>query len=169
MHGQRVGPRERQPGVQRAQVLVHTDLGARHEARHNGESPRKDKARTPDNEADKARRRDLGFLLYDPTQAGEVDNEDSDAETGIGDVDDEVDVYPNPATATSYVEFNVRQQGPVRVELINASGQVVKLLHQDQHAAGPLKLPVDLGPESGKFNTVRITDAKGARTQSIIR
>ncbi len=116
-----------------------------------------------DKQADRKQHGAMRFLLMVPGE-GEADALDFDGE---GD-EANLQVYPNPAGRATTVAFDVRSEGPVRVELVDVSGRVVQVLLDERRAAGPIELAVDLPADVGS-TLLRITDAKGVRTQVVAK
>jgi len=101
------------------------------------------------------------FLLMDPTQM-EVENfEELNTE--------KLSVFPNPTTDQTTLQYEVRSAGPVRVELIDASGKVIQTLVEGDREAGMQELPVKLPASMGKTGMIRVTDVNGTRTTQVTR
>jgi len=101
------------------------------------------------------------FLLMDPTSMEtegfeEISNENLSA-------------YPNPATNQTTLKFDVRASGPVRVELIDVSGKVLKTVLNADREAQVYELPVALPASMGNTGLLRVTDALGMRTVRVTR
>jgi len=73
--------------------------------------------------------------------------------------DSNLHVFPNPANTETTVKFDVRKSGPVRVELIDASGKVITTLLNTTREADSYELPVQLPNSMGKTGLIRVTDA----------
>jgi len=101
------------------------------------------------------------FLLMDPTQMEDGSFEELEA--------DKLSVFPNPATDQTTLKFDVRSSGPVRVELIDASGKVIKTLLKDERESGPQEFSVQLPASMGKSGLLRVTDMQGVRTIQVTR
>ncbi|MFK8056848.1 MAG: T9SS type A sorting domain-containing protein [Saprospiraceae bacterium] len=101
------------------------------------------------------------FLLMDPTQMETTGFEELRSE--------KLSVYPNPATNQTTIKFEVRSSGPVRVELIDASGKVLKTVLEGEREANTYELPVTLPASMGKTGMIRVTDAQGVRTAQVSR
>lgn len=54
-----------------------------------------------------------------------------------------VEVYPNPSEGYQYFEVNVKQEGPVRIELLDDNGKLVKLVTDAVHVEGVFKYAID--------------------------
>lgn len=101
------------------------------------------------------------FLLMDPSKMDDGAFEELDAE--------KLSVFPNPATEQTTLQFEVRSAGPVRVELIDASGKVIQTLLKGEQQAGNQELPVKLPASMGKTGLLRVTDSQGVRTIQVNR
>ena len=155
----------------RAKHLSAEDL-ARYKVRgkKRSEMRGKHKGQSEGNHATKARngeafgRADRGafmFLLMDPK---------SMSADGFDEVNDSnLHVFPNPANTETTVKFDVRKSGPVRVELIDASGKVITTLLNTTREADSYELPVQLPNSMGKTGLIRVTDAIGVRTTQVTR
>ena len=101
------------------------------------------------------------FLLMDPAQMGDESFEELATE--------QLSVFPNPAADQTTLKFEVRRAGPVRVELIDASGKVLKTVLEGDREAKTYEIPVMLPASMGKTGLLRVTDAEGVRTTQVTK
>ncbi len=110
-----------------------------------------------------AQRGAIRFLLMKP---GETEEDSIEREDSFG--ESRMNVYPNPAATSTNVDFDVRANGPVRVELIDLSGRVLQVLLNERRAVGQVRLSVELPAGAGSA-LLRIVDAQGVRTQVVAK
>ncbi len=136
--------------------------GARHGDERNAES------KAGDGHQHREERGAMRFLLMTPGEptANVAGLDDTDLGESFG--ESRINVYPNPATSATTVDFDVRADGPVRVELIDASGRVLRVLLDERRETGSARLSVDLPANAGS-TLLRITDVKGVRTQVVAK
>lgn len=71
--------------------------------------------------------------------------------------------YPNPFTNETTLEFSVKTAGRATVRLVNSLGQEVKLLLDEELAAGNYRLPIDAGSAASGSYAVVVTTAQGTQ------
>ncbi len=98
--------------------------------------------------------------------ADDLEEDEQEDFTPISD-NSKVEVFPNPAGNRTNVQFEIRQSGPVKVELIDAAGKVQQVLLNERREAGNIKLEIDLSQNGNPTSILRITDALGVRTQMV--
>jgi hypothetical protein len=83
-------------------------------------------------------------------------------------------VHPNPATTGAHVEFSLRTQGNVVIDVFDAGGRHVRAMFNGQMVAGERTLSWDLKDKSGKrvgagtyFVRVRV-DGRKALTGAMV-
>ena len=128
---------------------------------HRHAGPRRDSLRDEGAGRPGRDRGALMFLLLDP-----ADPEATDFD-GLGDTAPQA--FPNPADAETTVTFAVRAPGSVTVELIDASGRLIRTVDRGPREVGEVTLPVDLPGDVGPTALVRVTDAQGPRTIVVTR
>ena len=101
------------------------------------------------------------FLLMEPTAPAT-----GPAERGLGGSG----VYPNPASATSRLEYAVKTAGPVTINLFDGQGTKLRtLLTETQVERGTHTQPLDLqGLPAGTY-FYRITTKTGSETKRFVR
>ncbi len=82
-------------------------------------------------------------------------------------------VMPNPAPGRCTVSFDVASAGPVRVEVLDVGGRVIRSLANGSMAAGPHSLAWDGRDETGRalgsgVYLARILSGNGAATEKVI-
>jgi DNA-binding MarR family transcriptional regulator len=80
-----------------------------------------------------------------------------------------INVYPNPAGATQFIEFEMVNQGIVKVEIVDQGGNVMKSVFKGELPKGMNKLEVNVGELRGNMYYYRITDAAGVTSKPFIR
>ncbi len=80
-----------------------------------------------------------------------------------------VAVFPNPASTSQQLSFEVAYAGAVSVDLINMQGQVVKSLFDGTLDAGVHQLDVDLTEQTANQFIYRITDQNGVTAKTASR
>jgi len=80
-----------------------------------------------------------------------------------------ISVYPNPATSTATVGFNVALPGEVTFEVYNITGQLVKSFTSSFAVSGNNEYALDLsGIENGMYNLI-IRSGDAIATKSIVK
>ncbi len=80
----------------------------------------------------------------------------------------EVVIYPNPATKNSNIRFEVTIAGPVKIELLNRDGQLIKVVLDENKQPGMHSVSVDLHGLSDSFYFYRIIDNAGSETHRFL-
>ncbi len=83
--------------------------------------------------------------------------------------DRKVNVFPNPAGSTQFIEFEVLNPGLVNVEIVDQLGNIVKSVYKGELPKGMNKLEVNVGELKGNMYYYRITDTKGITSKPFIR
>ena len=92
--------------------------------------------------------------------------------TGVADVQvEELSVYPNPAEDYLNLSFNLPESGMVRVDLLNTSGQTVKILFHQFKDAGHFGTQVQLDDNTIAAGTyiLYIQTKRGYSTRKIVK
>ncbi len=98
------------------------------------------------------------FLLLDPTTP-------ATASAGPG-----ATVYPNPATATSQLTYDVLKAGPVTVELLDGRGTTLRTVAPETHQQkGPHTLRTDLGGLPAGTYYFKISTRTGTETRRFVK
>ncbi|HEX8326786.1 MAG TPA: T9SS type A sorting domain-containing protein [Hymenobacter sp.] len=78
--------------------------------------------------------------------------------------------YPNPATATSNLEYEVKKAGPVTVDLLDKNGNKLRtLVAESQQEKGPHKQQIDLHDLPAGTYFYKITTNSGSETKRFIK
>jgi photosystem II stability/assembly factor-like uncharacterized protein len=77
-------------------------------------------------------------------------------------------VYPNPITSSATLAFSIPASSVVRVELLNALGETVKLLANENLVAGGYTVPVDASELANGVYHVRLITSAGVKMQNIV-
>ena len=80
----------------------------------------------------------------------------------------ETQVYPNPAKDVSTIQYEVREAGPVRIEVLNKDGQLIKKVLDETQNKGKYTLTIDLAGMRNSFYYYVITDAEGSSTHRFL-
>lgn len=79
-------------------------------------------------------------------------------------------VYPNPVTATSQLEYEVKKAGPVSVELLDARGNTLRTVAREaSQEKGAHTLPVSLSDLPNGTYYFKITTRSGAETRRFVK
>lgn len=81
---------------------------------------------------------------------------------------DDVQVFPNPATAQASLYFNLAETGKVNIALYDITGREIKTLVNEQKQKGAHQLQVDLGGLRSGVYFYRLNSATGIKTCKII-
>ncbi len=100
------------------------------------------------------------FLLMDP--AG-----DNAANLQIQPMN-EIRSYPNPANNLNTLQYSIKQEGHIRIELRDRQGKVLKVLLDDQQEKGDYSLDVDISQLKNGVYYYTIIDAQGQRTEKLV-
>ncbi|MCS7176698.1 MAG: DUF1501 domain-containing protein [Candidatus Kapabacteria bacterium] len=82
-----------------------------------------------------------------------------------------LEAYPNPASQTATISFNLPEAAPVEVALLDIHGRVVRPLLQTELAAGYHRLPVNLGglPSGLYLYRLRVGQRSVLRALHVVR
>ena len=97
------------------------------------------------------------FLLMEPEEVASALLEDG-----------ELVIYPNPTTTLNTITFEVKQAGPVQVQLINQQGEVIKSVVNEFKEAGSYTEMVDLTSVTEGIYIYRIKTAEGIQTKKVV-
>ena len=101
------------------------------------------------------------FLLMDPNAPAE-----GPAERGPGTTRS----YPNPTTATSHLDYEVKKTGPVTVDLLDANGRQLRtLLPETTQEKGPHTQQLDLHDLPAGTYFYKITTKRGSETKRLVK
>lgn len=83
-------------------------------------------------------RHDVHFLMMDPS---------SDSAFGEQSAvqDENLKLYPNPATSQLTIDFEVMKEGPVTIELLDKTGNVMQTIDKSERATGTASVNFDVG------------------------
>ena len=101
------------------------------------------------------------FLLMDVNQLAD---EELELDEGTG-----LKVFPNPAGASATLSYEVKKTGPVLVELLNTNGVVIETVLDKPQEAGTYELLLDLPSDLKGKAVVRVKDASGVRSATLLR
>lgn len=99
----------------------------------------------------------IDFLLMDPNLRLTENNNKSTSPKSTHNAR----VFPNPATHTQTLEFEVAKNGNVLVEIIDKKGKVIKEIHNSTMNIGIQSIDVDITQLKGYVFYYRITDGTG--------
>ena len=97
------------------------------------------------------------FLLLDP-------NGEDISEEVNPDAPNELQVYPNPSSSTNTINFKVREEGKIRLELRRENGSVIKVLMDEYKEEGSYNRELDLSDLHDGIYYLTIVDDKGRIT-----
>lgn len=101
------------------------------------------------------------FLFMDPNAPA-----DAPAERGIGGSS----FYPNPAAATTQLEYDVKKAGPVRVELLDKDGNKLRtLLPEASQEKGTHSQALNLSDLPAGTYLYKITTKSGTQTKRFVK
>ena len=101
------------------------------------------------------------FILMDPFKEDRK-FETNDAEAPAGNYNlHKARIYPNPALSSQTLEFFTEKSGPVSIDVIDKSGQVLKRVFDQNLEAGAHKVEIDLRGLQGYVFYYRISDPQG--------
>ena len=80
----------------------------------------------------------------------------------------ETQVYPNPAKNVSTIEYEVRKTGPVKIEVLNKDGQLIRKVLDETQDKGKHSLTIDLTGMRSSFYYYVITDVEGSSTHRFL-
>ena len=101
------------------------------------------------------------FLLLDPNATA-----NAPGKRGIG----STSLYPNPAAATTQLEYEVKKAGPVSVDLLDRDGNKLRtLLPETQQEQGSQRQQLDLSDLPAGTYFYKITTKSGAQTKRFVK
>ncbi|WP_169515070.1 T9SS type A sorting domain-containing protein [Hymenobacter norwichensis] len=104
--------------------------------------------------------RPTAFLLLDPSATTTA------PEPGVSGTS----LYPNPAVATSQLEYTVTKAGPVTVELLDGRGNTLRTITQEpKQEKGPHVLPVNLSDLAAGTYYYKITTRTSSETKRFVK
>ncbi|MBF9236648.1 T9SS type A sorting domain-containing protein [Hymenobacter sp. BT683] len=105
--------------------------------------------------------RPTDFLLMDVSAA---------AATEAGRAGVNFSFYPNPVTTTSQLDFNVKQSGPVTVDLLDGKGNTLRTLVAEPNAEqGPHSQQLNLRDLAAGTYFYKITTKSGSETKRFVK
>ena len=103
------------------------------------------------------------FLLLDPSAPAEAS---APTEPGVG----STSFYPNPAAATTQLEYEVKKAGPVSVDLLDKDGNKLRpLLPETQQEKGQYSQQLNLSDLPAGTYFYRISTRSGAQTKRFVK
>ena len=101
------------------------------------------------------------FLLLDPNAPA-----DASGERGVGNSS----FYPNPAAATTQLEYEVKKAGPVSVDLLDKDGNKLRtLLAETQQEKGSQHQSLDLSDLPAGTYFCKIVTRSGTQTKRFVK
>lgn len=97
-----------------------------------------------------------GFLLWDPNAPMPAFDEEE--------VTEGVEVYPNPSKAQNKIDFSVTKEGPVKIELLDKQGNILKTVLNESKSKGDYSIDVNLSNLPNAIYYYRITTVSGTKT-----
>jgi len=77
-------------------------------------------------------------------------------------------VYPNPISVSGTLAFSIPSSSLVRVELLNALGETVKLLANENLATGSYSVPIGASDLANGVYHVRLVTSSGVKMQNVV-
>lgn len=112
----------------------------------------------------------LGYYRFDQTEAFDLPAAYSGAGIASADADLTLNAMPNPFTATTKIDFVLKEAGTYRVEILNNEGNLVTVLDEGFSQAGELRsLNFDRGNlQEGLYVARLVTDNKSKITRIML-
>lgn len=101
------------------------------------------------------------FLLLDPNAPAEITSPEEPALA-------EMIVYPNPATDTNTLQYQVKKAGQVRIELRTKGGNILKVLLNEFKDEGEYSLDVNLSDLEGGIYFYTLVDQQGVTSKKVV-
>ncbi len=76
-------------------------------------------------------------------------------------------VYPNPATDVTHLVFNLDENAKVQVQVLNAIGQVVNTIAEQQYTQGEQQITINTAALAPGIYTIKLQTEKGSLTQQL--
>ncbi|MEL7148526.1 MAG: T9SS type A sorting domain-containing protein [Bacteroidota bacterium] len=80
-----------------------------------------------------------------------------------------IEIFPNPTSAKQSINVNLRQSGPVKVELVDAEGKLLDVLYEKSLNEGSNQIEVDLSRYKGNQYFYKITTPDGTETKRVLK
>lgn len=79
-------------------------------------------------------------------------------------------VYPNPATTTAYLDYELPKAGPVLLELLDGRGKALRTVtRHDKQPKGPHTFPVEVGDLPAGTYFLQLHTRAGAETRRFVK
>lgn len=99
------------------------------------------------------------FLLLDPNQL--IQDSQATALT-------QIKIYPNPATSRNTLDYEVKEAGRIKIEIHDEQGRLVKVLLDEEKAAGQYQLNTDLSALKNRTYFYVVSDKQGRTTKKFL-
>ncbi len=105
------------------------------------------------------------FLLLDPSELTPMlDRENSGANPAF----EQLSIYPNPATNSSNLQYELEEAGKVRIELRDEQGKTIQVLQDSYQQEGSYNLAVNTSELKDGVYYFTITNGKNVSTKKLI-
>lgn len=101
------------------------------------------------------------FLLMDPEDVSETNSKEIRKEINL-------EIFPNPSNDYSTIKYQIESAGPVKIDLVDHNGNIVKNLMDEDKEKGSYELRVDLTNLQGHKYFIRLTDQYGVYSNPLI-
>jgi len=78
-------------------------------------------------------------------------------------------IYPNPATDRVQLRFTLPENSPINIELLNANGQVLKIIKNDTFDAGKHQIELNTSSLSGGIYLIKVESQNNIQTLKLIK
>lgn len=107
----------------------------------------------------------IKFLMLDPDGNDFEDSAETMPNKGV---DRQFEVFPNPASDKTTVKYEVLESGNVSIGVYSRTGKLVKSAFDQYQQAGKYSVEVDLSNLDDKMYIIRINDASGQLSESLM-
>ena len=100
------------------------------------------------------------FLLLDPNETSALTTKNVELP--------QLEIYPNPSSSFSTINYKIANAGNVKIELRDEQGNLVKLLSNSRQEAGNYELNVNISSLKDGVYYYSITDVVGVTTKKLV-
>lgn len=137
----------------------HHTMEGHKKGRRGGLHRKGDAGRHRHHEGRKGKMKKGHFLLLDPTQA--TQNGQATALT-------QIKIYPNPATSSNTLDYEVKEAGRIKIEIHDAQGRLVRVLLDEEKSVGQYQLNMDLSTLKNRTYFYVVSDKQGVTTKKFL-
>ena len=94
---------------------------------------------------------------------------DPNAPTNAAETGTRAALYPNPASATQRLEYEVKKSGPVKIEVLDQQGQTLRTVLNEKQEPGQHTLDVNVADLQRGTYLYKITTRGGTESRRFVK